>query len=80
MQMLKLILLIALASSTLCDVSDPNSMIYKVMKTLAAQIPGMKIELGKPEKYPNEAIRKIIITAARVKMTDKKICTKSYSL
>lgn len=60
MQMLKLILLIALASSTLCDVSDPNSMIYKVMKTLAAQIPGMKIDLGKPEKYPNEAIRKII--------------------
>lgn len=60
MQMFKIILLIALASSTLCDVSDPNSMIYKVMQTLASQIPGMKIEIGKPEKYPNEAIRKII--------------------
>ena len=57
---LKSILLLALSVSTLCDITDKDSLIYKILQGFAKQAPELEKEVQKPETYPTSEIRQIV--------------------
>ena len=57
---LKSILLLALSVSTICDITDKDSLIYRILQGFAKQAPELEKEVQKPETYPTSEIRQIV--------------------